>query len=128
LNERGEQSLSFIAISETGEILSGIQKNRLVIQGGILMGIDMDIYDIGSIDERDFYCMLVQFTIFKTTWASAEGLNKLSHMLREEEIKNFFKHNKAPGSDGFPAEHMIIFPELKMKIQMILIESICDEG
>ncbi|KAL5679422.1 hypothetical protein ACJX0J_005807, partial [Zea mays] len=25
--------------------------------GGILMGIDMDIYDIGAIDEGDFYCM-----------------------------------------------------------------------
>jgi hypothetical protein len=42
-----------------GEILSGIQKNRLVIQGGILMGIDMDIYDIGSIDERDFYVKFI---------------------------------------------------------------------
>ncbi|KAL5661148.1 hypothetical protein ACJX0J_028273 [Zea mays] len=49
-----------------------------------------------------------------TTWASAtvgntpqRGLNKLAHMLREEEIKNFFKHNKAPGPDGFPAENIM---------------------
>ncbi|KAL5675853.1 hypothetical protein ACJX0J_011984, partial [Zea mays] len=95
LNERGEQSLSFIAISEIVKRSNFIwhTKESSGHSGGILMGIDMDIYDIGAIDEGDFYS-LFNF--------SSSAL--LAHMLREEEIKNFFKHNKAPGLDGFPAE------------------------
>ncbi|KAL5675545.1 hypothetical protein ACJX0J_011676 [Zea mays] len=67
LNERGEQNLSFIAISETVKRSNFIwhTKEPSGHSGGILMGIDMDIYDIGAIDEGDFY------TIFKNTWASA---------------------------------------------------------
>ena len=65
-----EHNLSFIAISETGRrsftnpflknLCSG--KNYLWHvkepkgrSGGILLGIDLDVFDIGAIDEGDYY-------------------------------------------------------------------------
>lgn len=69
-----EQNLSFIAISETikrsftESFLRNLCGGRNFIwhtkepsghSGGILMGIDMDIYDIGAIDEGDFYVKFI---------------------------------------------------------------------
>lgn len=65
-----EQNLNFIAISETGrrEFMPNFFKNLCAGRdffwhskaprgrsGGILLGIDWQIYDIGAIDEGDFY-------------------------------------------------------------------------
>ncbi|KAL5649259.1 hypothetical protein ACJX0J_040068, partial [Zea mays] len=61
LNERGVLELSKIYLL----LLFQKQLRDRLQNRGILMGIDIDIYDIGAIDEGDFY------TIFKTTWASA---------------------------------------------------------
>jgi hypothetical protein len=65
-----EQSLCFIALSETGRkgfnnaILRNLCGGRDFLwhckeprgrSGGILLGIDLDSFDIGVIDEGDFY-------------------------------------------------------------------------
>jgi hypothetical protein len=69
-----EQNLSFIAISETvrksftDPFLRNLCGGRNFIwhvkgpsghSGGILMGIDLDVYDIGAIDEGDFYVKFI---------------------------------------------------------------------
>jgi hypothetical protein len=65
-----EQNLSFIALSETGQkcfhdsVLRNLCGGHNFIwhckeprgrSGGILLGIDLDVFDIGAIDEGDFY-------------------------------------------------------------------------
>jgi hypothetical protein len=65
-----EQNLSFIGISEIGRrsfsdpflrnLCSGENflwhcKEPRGRSGGMLLGIDLDIFDIGAIDERDYY-------------------------------------------------------------------------
>jgi hypothetical protein len=86
-----EQSLSFIAISETvrksftdpflrnlcaGKNFLWHCKEPVGHAGGILMGIDLDVFDIGAIDEGDFY---VKFTLrnkqddFKWSLATVYG-------------------------------------------------------
>lgn len=65
-----EQKLDFIALLETGKkhfsqtVLSNICGGRDFLwhwnephgrSGGILLGINLEVFDIGGIDERDFY-------------------------------------------------------------------------
>jgi hypothetical protein len=65
-----EQNLSFIGISETGRrsftspFLKNLCAGREFIwhvmeprgrSGGILLGVDLEVFDIGAIDEGDFY-------------------------------------------------------------------------
>jgi hypothetical protein len=65
-----EQNLDFIALLETGKnyfsqstldnlsagkISYGTGHNHMAGQGGILLGVNLDSIDIGSIDEGDFY-------------------------------------------------------------------------
>jgi len=74
-----EEQINFIALSETGiddfsdHILKNLCGGRQFLwhcmaphgrSGGILLGVDLDIFDIGAIAEGDFY---VKFTLrYKT--------------------------------------------------------------
>jgi exonuclease III len=139
-----EQNLSFIALSEIGRksftnpFLKNLCSGKNFIwhckepngrSGGILLGIDLDVYDIGAIDEGDYYVKfhlcnkidyfkwaLVAVYVPAQTHPKEQFLMELVHMTSHEELPilmggdfNILRHPREKNKDNFEHRWPFLF-------------------